>query len=113
MNNLKMINLALSFFLELAMVAGFGMWGYHIGGTTLLKWVLGLGLPLIIMVFWGIFMAPQATQRLGWPWVPIVAGVLFLLAALAFYATGYRTQGIVMAILTVINATLVFIWRQY
>lgn len=107
-----MINLALSFLLELAMVVGFGVWGYHIGGMTLLKWVLGLGLPLIIMVFWGMFMAPQATQRLGWPWVPIIAGALFLLAALALYVTGYKTQGLIMAILALINMTLVFIWHQ-
>jgi hypothetical protein len=112
MNSLKMVNLALSFLLELAMVVAFGVWGYHVDGTTLLKWALGLGLPLIIMVFWGIFMAPKASSRLSWPWVPIIAVVLFLLAALALYAAGYKTQGLIMAVLAVINTTLVFVWKQ-
>lgn len=107
-----MANLALSFLLELAMVVAFGVWGYHVGGTTLLKWVLGLGLPLITMVLWGMFMAPKATNRVGWPWLPLIAGTLFLLAALALYVAGYKTHGIVVAVFAVINTCLVLVWRQ-
>lgn len=94
------------------MVFAFGIWGYHVGGTVLLKWLLGLGLPLVTMVLWGMFMAPRADHRIDWPWLPIIAGALFLLAALALYASGYKTHGIAVAVLAIINTVLVFLWQQ-
>jgi hypothetical protein len=49
----KALNEALSFLLELAMLLALGYFGFHIGGPTWLKWLVGIGLPLAVAVFLG------------------------------------------------------------
>jgi hypothetical protein len=43
---LKIINIGLSFILELVMLAAFGYWGFYGDKSTLLKWALGIGIPV-------------------------------------------------------------------
>lgn len=110
---MKMANAALSFLLELAMLVAFGYFGFHSSGPAWLKWLIGIGLPLVVAVFWGLFMAPQASYRLPWPVLPIVALILFLVSAALLYIAGGKTWAIFMAIASAVNAALVFVWHQY
>lgn len=110
---MKMLNEALSFLLELAMLVAFGYFGFHVGGPVWLKWLLGIGLPLVVAVFWSIFMAPRASQRLPWPILPVISLILFLTAAVLLYVAGGKTWAVIMAAASVINAVFVFMWHQY
>lgn len=38
--------------------------GFRVGNNTILKGVLGIGIPLIIAVIWGLFMAPRSPKQL-------------------------------------------------
>ena len=49
---LKAINAGLAFFLELAMLAGFGYWGFYGDKSVLIKWILGIGIPVVVAVVW-------------------------------------------------------------
>ena len=64
MNALKMANLALAFLLELCALAAFAWWGYQTGQGTLAKIALAVGAPLVVAVFWGLFVAPRAVFTL-------------------------------------------------
>lgn len=111
-NALKSINLALSFFLELAMLGSFGYWGFHTGKTAILNFILGIGVPLVTIVLWGIFMAPNSSTRLQGAAYYAVYFTLFALAVGALFLAGKPILGILFAALVVVNSTLVFIWHQ-
>lgn len=55
----KGINLALAFLLELVMLVVFGYWGFHTGSSTVVQWILGLGVPAIAIVIWSIFQRAE------------------------------------------------------
>src|SRR5213592_1081485 len=55
----------LRFVLELALLAAISYFGFTFGG--LVGWVLGLGLPAIVIAIWGAFVAPRAVRRLADP----------------------------------------------
>jgi Protein of unknown function (DUF2568) len=109
---LKPINLALAFLLELALLAAFGYWGFQSGGSTLVKILLGIGLPLLVALIWGIFMAPNSARRLQGGAYLALKAVLFGLAVAALMAAGRTTLGVLFAIVVVINTILLFIWGQ-
>jgi hypothetical protein len=51
------LNLALRFFLELAVWGAMGYWGWtqHRG---MWRWLLAVGVPLVAMALWGVFRVP-------------------------------------------------------
>ena len=73
--------LLVGFLLEVAMVAALCFWGFmHPYPWNL---VLGLGVPAVVVVLWGIFMAPKAIRRLSPVHVAWVSLAVFLAAAIA------------------------------
>ena len=108
---LKSINLALAFFLELAMLAAYAFWGFQSGPTTILKIVLAIGIPLLVAVIWGLFMAPRSTKRLQGVAYLALKVVLFGLAIAALIAIGYRASAIGFAAVFVINTILLYVWQ--
>jgi hypothetical protein len=84
------INAPLAFLLELAMLAAYGYWGFHVGHAFALQLALGIGVPVVIVVIWAKWLAPRATKRLKMPWLVLVKAVLFGLAAYALYLSDQR-----------------------
>jgi hypothetical protein len=111
MTALKSANLALAFLLELALLAAFAYWGFHVGSSTLTRWLLGIGIPLIVAGFWGLFMAPKSRRRLGKVTYLIVKVLLFGLAVAALAAAGATVAAFVLAVLFVINTALLYAWE--
>jgi hypothetical protein len=109
---LKYVNLALAFALELAMLAAYAFWGFGAVENTLLRIILGVGIPLIVAGIWGMYMAPRAAK----PVTPQVKLVLLLVlfggAALALAAAGQITLAAIFAALVVINQVLLRVWQQ-
>ena len=100
---LKFIQLALAFALELAMLAAFAYWGFHTGGSALARLLLGIGVPLLVAVIWGVFMAPKSTRRLQGAAYLAVKVVLFGLAAVALVAAGQSLAGIALAAIYLVS----------
>lgn len=112
MELVKNINLALRFLLELCMLIAFGYWGFRIGSTLPTKIGLGIGVPIVVIVIWGAFVAPNAAVHLSEP-IPLILGLLILLlAAAALIMAGQRTVGIVFGVIVILNAVLMLVWRQ-
>ncbi|WP_034342279.1 YrdB family protein [Deinococcus misasensis] len=108
----KSLNLALAFLIELVMLWAFGLWGFHVGSGPLMKWGLGLGLPVLVAVFWGVFMSPRAVYPLPDGLYLVLQVMLFGGAAVALMLSGKMTLGIVYAVLVVLNLTLALLWKQ-
>ena len=60
---MKVANLALRFFLEVAALVALSYWGFQAGSNDVAHWVLGIGAPLLAAVVWGLFIAPKSRYR--------------------------------------------------
>jgi hypothetical protein len=79
------INLAVRFLLELVGLYAVGLWGWT-QHTGYLRYLLGIGLPLIAAALWGTFRVPADTSANGKAPVP-VAGWLRLLLEVVFFTS--------------------------
>jgi hypothetical protein len=94
---------ALLFLLELAGLAAFAYWGFHIGKSFLTKVVFGIGTPLLIAIIWGTFVAPKATYQVGIPIEIFLKMIIFGLATAAlFFSNQVKLAAIFGAIVCII-----------
>ncbi|MBK9924724.1 MAG: YrdB family protein [Anaerolineales bacterium] len=113
MEMLKFLNSALAFFLELAMLIAFGYWGFHGERSVWLKWLLGIGIPVLTAVIWGYFFAPNSAHRLNMIAGALLSSLLFLIAAAALYQIGHTVLVLTMTVIVIINRVLMLIWKQW
>ena len=113
MSAFKAANLALSFFLELCMVVAYGYWGFITGNSLVTQLLLGVGVPLAVIVVWGIFMAPSSSRRLKKVPHWILEIILFVTSMVALYSAGRPTLTLAFAALYLINVILRLVWKQY
>ena len=112
MEALKSLNLALRFILEVLALVALGYWGFNAGRGTAIRWILALGIPIVAVVLWALFVSPQATLE-----VPVAVRIAIELAilgaaALALFVTGHPALGIAYAAVVVANRILMSIWNQ-
>jgi hypothetical protein len=113
MRAFALANLALRFLLELALLGAFAYWGFTATGNTLVNILLGLGAPLLVGVFWGVFMAPTSSRRATGIAYIILETILFSLATLALVAAGQPVIAGVFAVLFVLNAIAFHLTEQH
>lgn len=107
----RAINLAVAFLVEIAALVALGYWGFHVGGSTLGRWVLGLGIPAVTAVLWGLFAAPKARYTLS-PWARLgVKALVFGAAIVALAAAGHPVLATVFAAVVVLNTVLIRVGR--
>lgn len=112
METIKLLNLGIRFLLELCILVIFGYWGFKTGSSTLIKFLLGLGSPILFAVVWGTFLAPKSSMRLGEPWLFLLELVLFALTIWALYSTGKVNLTAAFSVIYVLNKILMIIWKQ-
>lgn len=108
---LKSINEAFSFLLELAMLAAFAYAGFHFGKIPAIHYLCGIGLPVLVIIFWAIKMAPKAKNQFPYPLLLIITFVLFEASAAALYFAGVTIWAVVLAFAALINVGLRFIFK--
>ncbi|MDH6121615.1 YrdB family protein [Kitasatospora sp. GAS204B] len=108
----KAINLTLAFLLELAVLFSVGLWGFTFSSKSAVKFLLGIGGPLLFIVVWAVFGSPSAAVPLHGAVRIAFEVVWFGLGALALYAAGRVVPAAVLFVLYVINAVLIRVWHQ-
>jgi hypothetical protein len=99
----------LRFALELAGVAALAVWGWVAGGSGLFRYILAIGAPLLLIVVWALFIAPNSDSPLA-PTLRALAGSgLLLVAALLLWLVGFRVAAVVFAVLIVVNTILMLV----
>ena len=109
---IKNANLALAFFLELGVLAALGYWGFQTGQGTIAKVGLGLGAPVLAVVVWWLFGAPQAMWHLNGIFRLLLEVIFFGSAAVALFAASQHVLGVAFALLFVLNTVLVSLLGQ-
>jgi hypothetical protein len=112
MNILKGINLGVRFLLELCMLAAVGYWGFKTHSSWAMKILFGIGLPILIAVIWGYFMAPKSTHRLSGVLFTVMDIILLGSGAVALYASGQVTLAWIYAVVLVASEILRLAWKQ-
>jgi hypothetical protein len=112
MGILKSLNLALAFFLELCMLAAFVYWGFHLDTNIFFQIIAGVGVPLVVIILWGIWLAPNADLRLGLGWLVLLKTVLFGLASIALILSGQSRFGIGLLGIFAMSEIFGLIWGQ-
>jgi len=112
MDVLKMLNLAVRFLLELCMLAAVAFWGFKTQSSWIMKILFGIGLPVLIAVLWGIFLAPRATRPLSGVAFLSLELVLFATGAVALFASNKSTLGWAYTIVLIVNKILLVAWKQ-
>lgn len=102
--------LAVLFLLELSALAAFGYWGFHTG-SQLPKFVLGIGAPLLVAVFWGLFVSPKSVVPVSEEVRSMLQLLVFILASVALYASGRRSLALVFLAIAVIDVVLVYLLK--
>jgi len=72
MEAIKTANVVLRFLLELCVLAALGYWGFQTGQSLLAKIGLGIGVPVLAAVAWGLLGAPGSPWQLHDPWHLVV-----------------------------------------
>lgn len=108
----KLLNLGIRFLLELCILLIFGYWGFKTGNNAFMKFLLGLGSPILFAVIWGTFLAPKSSLRLNEPWLFLLELVVFGLTCWALYSTGKVNLMITFGVIYILNKILMVIWRQ-
>ena len=77
------------FALELALLAGLAVGGWHLAEDTWGKALLAVALPLAAATLWGLFVAPKARLVVPLPARLVVEVMLFGSAAVVLWLTGF------------------------
>ncbi len=60
MDGPKVLNLVVRFVLELCALWALGYWGFHVGDSDVVHWILGIGVPAAAALLWASFVSPKA-----------------------------------------------------
>ena len=112
LTTIKNANLALAFLLELCVLAALVFWGFSSGSGTLIKIVLGIGVPVLAIIIWALFGAPRGPWHLNGIWYLLLKIVFFGSAVVALYIAGQHVLGVVFALIFVVNMVLLYAWGQ-
>jgi hypothetical protein len=112
MSIIQTTNLALRFLLELCALTALGYWGFQAGPNLPLKIALGVGAPLLAAIFWGAFVAPKAAVQVSEPLRSALGLLVFALAAAGLVAAGRPSLAWIFGVVALVNAALLWVWRQ-
>lgn len=106
---MQLINLGGRFLLELAAIGAVGYWGYHVAGPQPARIVVAIGAALVLVVFWALVVAPNATNAIPADVRILIGSVVLLLAAGALVLAGQPTLGVAFAVAVVLNTISLFV----
>lgn len=106
------LNLVFRFILELTVLVALFLLGISTSGELVVQVVLGLGLPLLVIVVWGLFVAPKSVRRLPDPARLGLELVIFGSGVVAFILAGHVVPGMLLGAAAVISLILMFLWGQ-
>ena len=102
------VNDAVAFVVEVAVLALLAVWGFRAGESRTTSLLLGVGLPAIATLVWGVFAAPRS--RVDVLAVEVVVKVLVLgagvLAGFAVLPAGFA---VAFAVLVAVNTLLLYV----
>lgn len=102
-------NQGLRFLLELCVFAAWAVGGAQLGRGLASRLGLGFAAALLVIVLWGLFVAPKAQVPLPLPAWVLLQIVVFAVAVVGLVAAGHPRLAVVLAFLLVLNSAALFL----
>lgn len=109
---MRKLNLAFRFILEMVALVALFLWGMSMSDSLPVQLLLALGTPVIVMVIWGLFVAPKATRRLPDPARLAVELAIFFVAVVALGFAVSWILALMYGLAIFISVSLMFFWDQ-
>ena len=109
---MKGLNLGFRFVLEMLVLVALFLFGWSLSDSLPVQLVLGLGLPAIVIVVWGLFVAPKASRRLADPVRLAVELVIWFAGVLAFGFAVSWLLALLFGMAVFVSLVLMFYWGQ-
>ncbi|MDP4162318.1 MAG: YrdB family protein [Bacillota bacterium] len=109
---LQAANIGLRFLLELVGLAALGYWGFYTGNGSFVKWLLGIGTPLLAAFIWGTFGSPGAPYPLKGFLRLLLELFIIGAAAGALFLTKQSALAGLYTFIALTNLLLLHIWKQ-
>ncbi|WP_170138882.1 YrdB family protein [Oceanobacillus chungangensis] len=99
----------LLFCLEVAGLIAFFYWGFHLDRGLFFKFLFGVGTPVLVAIFWGLYLAPKASYPVTDPMFSILQIMVFSLAAAALHFSGKSILGVTFLITVLLTKFFIFV----
>lgn len=110
MDILTDFNFLILFLVELAMLYNFALWGFTLRVSAVMRYVVGLGVPGVAIVLWGMFFSPDPAFVLAQPWNAMGEYALFSLSAIAATRAGRTRWAMTFFAAAIISETIALIY---
>ncbi|MBS4196246.1 YrdB family protein [Lederbergia citri] len=94
------------FLMELCALAAFSFWGFQLKSGWAIKILVGIGLPLLVAIFWGTFIAPKASFPVSSNVRILLQLLIFTLACAALYLSDKEKLAFLFGTVVVIEMIL-------
>ena len=112
MEALRAANLALAFFLEIAMLVALGYAGWAATDIWWLRYLLLIGWPALAIVLWAIWAAPRSGRRLPAPALIVFKAAIFGVTTLLLLAAGTPAAALLFGALAALHLGLAALLKQ-
>jgi hypothetical protein len=109
--SVRTANAAVRFVLELCALAAFGYWGFA-SADGAKAFLLGVGVPVLVVMVWGTFGSPGAPLRAAAPIRLALLGVIYGWAVAALASVGQVVLAVVLGVAVVANTALLYALGQ-
>lgn len=110
---IKSIYAAARFLFEVASIAIAGYWGFTAITSTGWRYGLMILAPLVLMLVWRIWLAPNSAYRLQGLWRMIAEIIIYLIIAVLLYHTKLVKWALPFIVFGFINAAVNHFSRWY
>ncbi len=97
----------LRFILELVLLFALSYWGFHVSSGLFVQILLGIGLPLLAAIVWGIYISPKASVKLPMPAVLLIEAFLFAAATVCLILSGFVIFAVIFACVAAVNRVII------
>lgn len=112
MATLRVINLAVRFFLELAALAAFAYWSATLPAPTAVRVVFTIFAPIGVAFLWGMFISPKAPRSTGRAGQAGLGLVVFLAAAATLLDRGHVALAVAFGSIAVVSSLVLYALPQ-
>lgn len=113
MDAVKNANLALAFFLEIAMLVALGFAGWSATAIWWLRYILLIALPALAIVLWAVWAAPKSPRRLPLARLVLFKALMFGVTTILILASKAGAAALVFGVLAAVHLLLVVAFRQH
>lgn len=105
---MKIINLTITFFIEIAMLVAIGFYGMSRAWGLFPRLLLAISMVGIAIYLWWLFAAPKSEKRLRMPYLVFFRASMFLLGAVLLFLSGQKNYAIILAVLAIVTQTIAY-----